>query len=252
MLSKYPRFWASVRENTSAADLPSIDAERAKFRRLYPEMRPASAYVVVGCMNSGGSTRGDKVLIGIEIAAGDENVDLSDLPPSFRQRLSTYFATQPHQKLALLMVHEYVHTRQREANGDVTLLGQTPYEGGADFVAERITGKVPDLPDMNYGPAHAPAIRRAFAEDMDETSCGGWLYNDTDNAFGVSDLGDYAVCAAYYERAADKREAIRDIIRLDTRTARRARFSTPRACACAERRRGTPGACGACRGIGAS
>lgn len=139
------------------------------------------------------------------------------LPPEFRQRLTTYFATQPGRKLALLMVHEYVHTQQPDVE-HAALVGQALAEGGADFIAERITGKVPDLPYMSYGPAHAQAIRQAFAKDMDKTSYDGWLYNDANNAFGVSDLGyyvGYAVCKAYYERSADKRAAIRDIIRLD-------------------------------------
>jgi hypothetical protein len=216
-LSKYPRFWDSVRANTLAIDVPSVDAELKKFRSLYPEMRPASAYVVIGCMTSNGTTEGDKVLIGAEIAAGDPRVDLSELPDAFRKRLSTYFATQPARKLALLMVHEYVHTQQPDGS-KAALLGQVLGEGGADFVAERITGKVPDLPYMRYGPAHDEAIKHQFAKDMDKTAYDDWLYNDADNAFGTSDLGyyvGYAICKAYYARAADKRTALRDIIRLN-------------------------------------
>jgi hypothetical protein len=214
--SRYPRFWASVRANTLAVDVPSIETELRKLRALYPEMRPASAYVVIGCMTSGGTTEGDKVLIGAEIATGDGRVDLSELPSSFRQRLATYFATQPGRKLALLMVHEYVHTQQPDG-AHATLLGQALGEGGADFIAEQVTGKLPDLPYVSYGPAHADAIWREFVKDMDATNYAGWPYNDADNAFGVSDLGyyvGYAICKAYYDRAPDKRKAICDIIEL--------------------------------------
>lgn len=217
-LNKYPRFWNSVRANTLAIDVPSVDVELKKFRSLYPEMRPANAYAVIGCMTSNGTTVGDKVLIGAEIAAGDPHVDLSELPDAFRQRLSAYFATEPTRKLTLLMVHEYVHTQQPDVS-KATLLGQVLGEGGADFVAERITGKVPDLRYMSYGPAHEEAIKRQFAKDMDKTAYDDWLYNDADNAFGVSDLGyyvGYAICKAYYSRAVDKRAALRDIIRLNS------------------------------------
>lgn len=214
---RYPRFWASARANTLAIDVPSIDTELNKFRALYPQMRPASAYVVVGCMTSSGTTEGDKVLIGAELATGGAHTDLSELPPSLRQRLTTYFATQPSKTLGLLMVHEYVHTQQPEGS-QATLLGQALGEGGADFIAEQVTGKLPELPYVSYGPAHADAIWRAFVKDMDQSGYGRWLYNDADNPFGVSDLGyyvGYAICKAYYDRAPDKRKAIRAIIELN-------------------------------------
>ncbi|MGO1072021.1 DUF2268 domain-containing putative Zn-dependent protease [Lysobacter sp. CA199] len=218
-INRYPRFWASIRPHTLAikADLPAIDAHLHKFRSIYPQIKPARLYAVIGCLTSVGTAEGDKVLIGAEIATGDPDVDLSELPPDLRARLSTYFATHPAKNLTLLSMHEYVHTQQ-VAGYPEHLLGQVLAEGAADFVAELITGQLPPLEYMRYGPAHSDEIKHKFAQDMDKDSYRDWLYNGTDNAFGVADLGyyvGYAICAAYYRRATDKGRALRDILRLN-------------------------------------
>ncbi len=168
-------------------------------------------------MTSGGTTQGDKVLIGTELALGDPGVDISELPERTHRWLEGYFATRPADMLTLLNVHEYVHTQQKGPGP--TLLAQSLYEGAADFVAERVAGKLPPLPYVQYGPGHLAAIKARFAREMDASDYGSWLYNSNgDSVFGVGDLGyfvGYAICKAYYERAADKREAIREIIELD-------------------------------------
>lgn len=227
LLQRYPRFWDSVRPRSLSAATRTLALvpELQKFRALYPGMRPASIYFVVGCMTSGGTTQGDKVLIGSELALGDPDVDVSELPERTRRWLQTYFATRPADGLVLLNVHEYVHTQQHGPGP--TLLAQALYEGAADFVAERVAGKLPPLAYVSYGPAHLDDIKARFALDMDKQDYAGWLYNSADdNPFGVGDLGyfvGYAICRAYYERAADKREALRRIIELDYTDAAAAR-----------------------------
>lgn len=81
-----------------------------------------------------------------------------------------------------------------------------------------MTGRMPELDYVRYGPAHDPAIRAAFRKDMQGNDYSGWLYNNTDNAFATRDLGyyvGYAICKAYHARRADKAAAIREMIELD-------------------------------------
>lgn len=216
----HPRFWDSVRPRTLALArrgqefAPSV----ARFRALYPALRPAGIYFLIGCLRSSGTTLDDKVLIGAELASGDAGVDVSELPERTRKGLGAYFASAPAQQLVLLNIHEYVHTQQRGPG--TTLLAQAMYEGAADFVAEQATGQVPTLPYMRYGPQHEAALKREFQSEMHGSSWSGWLYNGAGGRHGVGDLGyyiGYAMMRDHHARATDKAQALRDIIELDYR-----------------------------------
>lgn len=219
-IQRYPKFWASVRAGTLALKqrgdefAPAI----ARFREIYPALRPARIYFTIGCLRSSGTTRDDKVLIGAELAAGDERVDVSELPERMARHLGVYFRSRPAGQLVLLNVHEYVHTQEKGPGQ--TLLAQSMYEGAADFVAERITGQVPPLPYMDYGRRHEAELKRDFHAQMRQADWSGWLYNGPGNRYGTGDLGyyiGYAIMRDYYHRADDKAQALREIIELDYR-----------------------------------
>jgi hypothetical protein len=218
VIRSYPRFWDSIRPRTALASqgLVGLEDHLDRFRRLYPELRPAVIYFEIGALRSGGTTLDDKVLIGVEMVTGDQSVDISDMPPRLQAFMAGYLATQPLESLDLVIVHEVVHTQQKGERR--TLLAQVVYEGVADFVAEQVTGRLPNLPYVAYGPANDAAIRAAFQRDMAGDDFSDWLYNNTDNPFGTRDLGyyvGYAIASRYHARAADKRAAVRAMIELD-------------------------------------
>lgn len=217
-IERYPKFWNSVRDGTltlagKTADTPQrIEA----LRKLYPPLRPARIYFAIGCLNSSGTTLGDQVLIGAELAAGGPDTDVSEMPERRRAALGGYFATRPADGLPLLLVHEYVHTQQKGPGP--TLLAQAIYEGAADFVAERVTGQRPPLDYMSYGPRHEARLKRDFHAEMREAGYDKWLYNAPDPRYGVRDLGyymGYAIVRDYYARGADPQRALREIVELD-------------------------------------
>jgi hypothetical protein len=212
-----PRFWTSVRPLTarSRASVTTLNADVAAFRRLYPKLRPATITYAIGVLRTGGTTVGDKVLIGAELALGDESVDVSDLPESYRKRLGVFFASRPFANNAQNNIHEYVHTQQQETQG--SLAQQVLREGVAELVAELITHRMPALPVYRYGPAHDAAIRDRFRAEMAGDSYDNWLWNSADNAFGISDVGyyvGYRIARSFYDGAKDKRQAVRTLIEL--------------------------------------
>lgn len=214
----YPAYWDSVRPRTAlaAGALTRLEGHLERFRSLYPDLRPAGIYFEVGALRSAGTTQGDKVLLGVEMATGDENVDTSEMPAGLQRFFASYFASKPLENLDLLAVHEVVHTQQ--AGERPNLLAQAVYEGVADFVAEQVTGRMPDLAYVTYGPAHDAAVKAAFRRDMAGEDFSGWLYNSADNPFGVRDLGyyvGYAITRGYHERAPDKAAALKTMIELD-------------------------------------
>ena len=213
----WPKFWASVRPLTSRSRLAvtTLAGDVARFRATYPELRPATITYAVGVLRTGGTTVGDRVLIGAELALGDETVDVSELPEPLRSRLAVFFKSRPFANNAQNNIHEYVHTQQAETQG--SLLQQATREGVAELVAELITHRKPALPVYTFGPLHDEKIRQRFIAEMSGNEYSGWLWNSANNAFKTSDVGYYAgyrIARAYYDRATDKRQAIRDLIEL--------------------------------------
>ncbi|MEG2979619.1 MAG: DUF2268 domain-containing putative Zn-dependent protease [Stenotrophomonas sp.] len=214
----WPRFWASVRPLTANAQQASATLERdlAAFRALYPALRPASITYAVGVLRTGGTTLGDKVLIGAEMALGDERVDVSELPEPMRSRLRIFYDSRPGANNAQNNLHEYVHTQQRETTG--SLAQYAVREGVAEYVAERLSGRRPALPFYDYGAGHEAEIRARFIAEMDRDDLDNWLYNNNRNPFGVSDVGYYAgyrIAQEYMRRQADEKAGIARMIELD-------------------------------------
>ncbi len=213
----WPNFWRSVRPLTarSRQAVTSLNDDVARFRRLYPELRPASITYAIGVLRTGGTTTGNKVLIGAELALGDETVDVSELPAPLRTRLGVFFASRPFANNAQNNIHEYVHTQQQETQG--SLAQQVLREGVAELVAELITHRKPALPVYIYGPTHDAAIRQRFMAEMRADDYDNWLWNSASNPFGVSDVGyyvGYRIARSYYDAARDKRRAVRELIEL--------------------------------------
>ncbi|WP_412468705.1 hypothetical protein [Pedobacter sp. KLB.chiD] len=212
LINKYPKFWQSIRANTLSVkgQVNLITTGVKTLKKIYPEMRPAKMYFTIGGLSSGGTTTGDMVLVGAEIATADYKTDASELG----DWLKTVFKNQQSSNLVGLNIHEYVHTQQK--SGGNTVLVQCIREGAADFIAELVTKN----PNINtyviYGRQHEKELKRKFAIDMFSTATALWLYNGTNNSH--PDLGyyiGYAICKAYYDQKSNKKQAVKNIIELD-------------------------------------
>lgn len=216
-IDAWPRYWQSVRPLTDRAfqASASLEADLATFKQLYPALRPASITYAIGVLRTGGTTLQDKVLIGAELALGGASVDVSELPEPLQSRLRTFYASQPYANNGQNNIHEYVHTQQREA-GD-SLAQYALREGVAELVAERVTGRKPALPLYTYGPAHEAQIKQRFQTDRAGNDYRDWLYNNSRNTFGVSDLGyyvGYRIAQTYFDAQPDKQKAVATLIEL--------------------------------------
>lgn len=212
LTNKYPRFWTSVRSNTLAVKSQTASIEKAigHFKDIYPDLQPATMYFTIGGLRSGGTTLNDMVLVGAEIATADSNTDASEMSDYFKR----VFKHQNPANIVALNLHEYVHTQERQTDGN-TLLSQVIKEGAADFIAELASGVPNNSAYMVYGRRHADSVRAAFARDMYGAATLGWLYNAN---VPVSDLGyyvGYTICNDYYRKTRDKKQAVKEIIRVD-------------------------------------
>lgn len=168
---------------------------RAAFRALeerYPDAVFPDVYFVIGRFNSGGTVSQNGLLIGAE---------MYDDP----------------QRLPSIVAHELVHFQQRSLTAQPSLLVQSFREGSADFVGEMIAGTHINSAAHAYGLAHERELWREFQEQMEGTSYTGWMYGDPPGE-RPADLGyfiGYRIAKAYYDRAADKSAALRDILRAE-------------------------------------
>jgi uncharacterized protein YjaZ len=88
-------------------------------------------------------------------------------------------------------------------------------EGAAEFTAELISGEVSSYQFIARPKGDEKEIETAFVTDEDKTDLSKWLYNGTLEKPG--DLGywiGYRIVKSYYNRAADKREALREILQM--------------------------------------
>ncbi|MBV8252377.1 MAG: hypothetical protein JO154_07190 [Chitinophaga sp.] len=213
-ITKYPKFWASIRPNTLRVKekLPAIEQAIADFRKLYPELRNAKMYFTITATRSAGTVKDSISLIGTELATGNKYTDVSEFPDN---RLASFFKNQESDNILLVAVHEYVHTQQK-AEGKI-LLGQCLDEGACDFVAEQVLKTTLTNSYLVYGRSHEDTLKTQFKKEMMGTDFSNWLYNGAVSKT-MGDLGyfmGYVICKSYYLHAKDKKKAIKDIISLD-------------------------------------
>jgi hypothetical protein len=214
LIRKYPKFWNSIRPNTLTVKSYSADIEKsiARFKELYPDLKEAKMYFTVGGLRSGGTTMNDMVLVGSEIATGNATTDVSEFTNNW---LAGVFKNQQADNLVSLNIHEYVHTQQKGGDPKI-LLGKAIEEGSCDFIMELVIGKQIQNNYIVYGREHEATLKEEFKSDMLSVNISNWLYNGS-TAKTVADLGyfmGYTICKAYYNNAADKKKAIKEIIEL--------------------------------------
>jgi len=210
------KYYDAIRANTLAVDTADAirDSIRASFRRLtqlYPDARYADVYFLIGRMSSGGTTGHNSLLIGTEMFGRDASTPVGELD-AWRKAVTGQIADLPH-----IVAHEMIHSLQARRLGKLTLLAAALDEGGADFLSELISGKHIINPAYAYGDAHEAELWARFRLEMDSSRTDGWMGQGDRTPPGVpADLGywmGYKICKAYYDRAADKRTAVREILR---------------------------------------
>jgi len=209
------RYYDAIRRNMLAVDTARAikDSIHSAFRRmsaLYPEARYADVYFLVGRMSSGGTTGRNSLLIGTEMNARDPSTPLDELD-AWHRAVTGSVADLPH-----IVSHEMIHTLQGKRSGPQTLLSAALNEGSADFLSELVSGKRIINPAYAYGDAHEAELWAKFQTQMDSAKTGDWLYQGDRTPPGIpADLGywmGYKISKAYYDKAADKKAAVREIL----------------------------------------
>lgn len=204
------RYFETLR--TQLADLPAVRprVERAfrELQRIYPAATLPPVYFVVGRLTSGGISTDTGLIIGVEMYGAGPNVPTGELNAWERSVI------KPLREIPGIVAHELIHYQQPPAKKQ-TLLAQAMREGSADFVGELISGENINRHLIPYGQAHEAELWTEFKAAMHGNDVSRWLYNGVSSDDRPADLGywiGYQITRAYYLRAADKSQAIRDIL----------------------------------------
>jgi hypothetical protein len=203
-IARRPEIYSEARD--CADTLPRVRERLAvvlrKLGNLYPEARFPPITIAVGRgkpVGVGGRDTG--VQIGLEALCATDwiNPDIED-------------------RFVGVIAHEYVHVQQAVAFSELenpTVLAASLEEGTAEFVTELTTGSISYSYMSGLTAGREREIETAFAADADKTDLSDWLYNSTPEQ--PADLGywvGYRIVKSYYQHAADKRQALRDILEM--------------------------------------
>jgi len=215
-MTKYPQFWKSLKPNTLKVKslYPTINTDIQKLKTAYPSLKPATIYFTIGAFRTNGMTQNNQILIGSEFSLADKTTDVSEFP-EWRQQF--YRIQNPISELALLCTHEYIHTQQKPLVEN--LLSMCLYEGVAEFVSCKVTGKKSASPAIEFGKANEKIVVNKYVSDLFlMTNNYNWLWGENRNELKVRDLGyyiGYEICERYYQQSKDKQKAIKELIELD-------------------------------------
>ncbi|MBI1211331.1 MAG: lytic murein transglycosylase [Alphaproteobacteria bacterium] len=206
-LDKHPELYTNAR--TCLAALPRVrarlDIAFAKLVELYPEAKKPPVTILIG--------RGKPVAIaapGAGVQIGLEAI-CSDMAAKF-------LGGDIDDRLVHVTAHEYIHVQQAPALADnehLTVLERSLVEGVAEFMAEMISGDISNVAVRASAQGHELAIETKFAADLDKTDLSDWVDNTTpDNVGQLGYWVGYRIAKSYYQKAKDKRAAIREMIEL--------------------------------------
>ncbi|MEZ0242884.1 MAG: DUF2268 domain-containing putative Zn-dependent protease [Sphingomonas sp.] len=172
----------------------------AKLARLYPEAKFPPVTILIGANNSGGTVGPTGVLIGLEVVCS-----------------TVRSGETAEDRLVHLIAHEYAHVEQPEG-GPETVLAQSLKEGTAELIAELISGSIANSHLPLWVKGREVAIGEAFLAAKDSKKLSPWLYAGVGTPEKPGDLGywvGYRIAKSYYDRARNKRAAIRTLLLLE-------------------------------------
>lgn len=211
-VSKRRKYFESIRPVTMQLHTfkPRMIEAAKKLKELYPgAIFPPTTFTIGTFGAFGTADGGSGQLIGAEFLCDTNSVAKDELNDWEKTVISDT------SRILGILIHELIHIEQQTASPN-TLLGKAINEGAADFVTQLVLGYNLNSRIHEYGNANEKELWNKFREQMEGDDTSEWLYNGI-NAKDKrpGDLGyymGYKICEAYYNKAADKKQAVKDIL----------------------------------------
>jgi hypothetical protein len=200
-----PKYYAALRAQSAKVEnyKPQMLASFKKLKEIYPDARFPNVYFVIGRMNAGGTATVKGLLIGFEMYGKTDDASLAELSGWKKSSVGRI------EEIPFIVAHELVHYQQKNAliaslfGGDVSLLGKSLSEGGADFVGELIAGGNINPQLHEYGNRREKQLWLEFKKEMNGSEASNWLYQGDKAKDKPADLGyyvGYKIAESYYNK----------------------------------------------------
>ena len=208
------KFYAGIRANTLLVEKQKQQMIESfvKFKELYPAARFSNVYFVIGNFTSGGTASSNGLLIGTDQLSKTDDVPTDELNLWEKNNF------QRIENLPHIIAHELIHFNQDNVAKDTTLLSAALREGMADFFAELVSGKTSNERLFVWVKGREKQTWEDFKKEMWLNRGRNWIGNSSqETADHPADLGywvGYMICKTYYNNAADKKQAVYDILNI--------------------------------------
>ncbi|WP_207493320.1 DUF2268 domain-containing putative Zn-dependent protease [Aridibaculum aurantiacum] len=190
---------------------PAIKEAARKIKELYPDaIFPPTTFIVAHLNSFGTADGGGGQLISTEFFLNPSQLDTAGIGEWERSVLTDT------SKLLGIVVHENIHI-QEKSKWDPSLLGRCTVEGLCDFITQLVLGYNINSRIHDYGNRHEKELWEKFSKQMHGKDVDEWLYNGMSAKDYPADLGyyiGYKICEAYYDKAVDKKQAVKDILEI--------------------------------------
>lgn len=231
-LRLFSRYYASVLRQSevfkSKEMIQRINAAYSKLLKIYPEAKIKPNVICIGIMDDGGKSFESGQYIGLELFTYNGFADTTEFIHSTGLMDYMKAASFDISRIDELIVHELVHLSQFKGDNEFikTFKGTIQYipllgEGGAAFIADlvfdfraTIGPGTFNTKQFEYCQQNEGKLWQDYKNLTDRSKIGDYFYKST-NLYPVRSVGyylGYQVCKKYYEKAADKRKAIKEII----------------------------------------
>ena len=224
IIGAYPKFWTSIRPKLESlyTATAAIDSLFSAMHKAFPDFIQPDICFAVSCLNTGGTTAGNTLLLGSEIIMTDSTVNRSELNDWLKS------VTDDKSDLIAYLAHESMHIQQHGVAWwemgklikykSLSLLNTSVLEGTADFLTDTYLNVNINAHLQAYGLAHFDTLYTEFVSDhtAEPYAIYDWLYNGNSSLNRPADLGyfmGYMIAATYYYSSPDKTAAVKSLLK---------------------------------------
>jgi Predicted Zn-dependent protease (DUF2268) len=188
---------------------PEIKKHLLSFKNIYPNANLGDVYFMFTAFYTGGQPHKAGIAIGMDFWGKPEYDSVQFTNPLNHELVRTI------DNMPFTVMHEQTHRNQKQT-AENTLLKKCLEEGGADFIAYLITGKVNNTYLYNWGNSNETELKQHFKKDIATNNYEYWLYNKF-SPDRPRDLGYYIgfkICESYYNNSKNRTTAVADILNI--------------------------------------
>lgn len=220
VIKSYPKYFESQKQLLleSKNHTSTYTIYLNKIKEVYPQAKFQPTYFSIGFFNTPGQMiYPNTVFIGLEASLKTDSTDYSE----FSERFAWLKQEQgDYKSLGYTIVHEQLHTFQNSDPDDFTILTQTITEGAAVFLTAYFCGEASlvgsgiDQAMVDYEKENQTTVWKEFQQDLDTSeNSSAWFWNeDSKYPYSMGYYMGYLICKSFYEKSADKEEALKTLI----------------------------------------